>query len=214
MKKNFPLIIIILIGIFAAYLMTSNASLKASITETQDADNDRIEELEKKLDALTQPQQDPVDIQVSKAAETPQFMDEDALLDSFFAGNPSPIITEIDSSEDSKSGPVLTVDPEVFDLGTISKQDGLATATFNLLNEGGSDLTISYAFTSCGCTVAPLKEEKVLKPGESYPLDVSYDPNFYGPNFELGYIEKTVTILSNYSAKPFYKVKLKANVTP
>ncbi len=194
--------------------MLSNASLKASITDSQASDNKRIEDLEAKLDAMSKPKKSAPRIETPKTEQSPTIMNEDELLESFFAVGASPVITEIDKSEDDKSGPVLSVTPELFDLGNIRKQDGLATATFILKNEGGSDLTVSYAFTSCGCTATPLKEGKVLTPGETFPLEVTYNPNFYGPNLELGAIKKTVTILSNYSAKPFYKVKLKANVSP
>ena len=45
-------------------------------------------------------------------------------------------------------------------------------------------------------------------------MEVTYDPNYYGPQYELGAIEKTITIISSDTSRSFYKVKLKANVTP
>ncbi len=188
----------------------SNQILKDQINQSQDEADTRISDLEEKLDRLKKGE-----IEAKPATE---FLSEEDLLANFFEVAPKPveINTESEVANDSKviAGPSLLVTPEVFDLGQISKSDGVAIATFDLKNNGSKPLTISYAFSSCGCTVAPLKEEKVLEPGETFPLEVSYDPNFYGPKYELGPIEKTVTILSNYSARPFYKVKLKANVTP
>ncbi len=109
--------------------------------------------------------------------------------------------------------PKLSVTPELNDLGTISKANGPATARFVLTNEGSRNLEISYAFTSCGCTAAPI-EDDVLEPGQSTNMDVSYDPNYYGQHADLGQIVKSVTIISNDRDNPFYKVQLQANVVP
>lgn len=241
-KKNPLLAVVIALFsislIIAGQLLLSNNKLKADITQMQDDSEERIKKLEAKLDQMLEEEEE--EIQVSANGQKSQTIDgfdiqtiptlakqegmelisEDELLENFFAevptllhGGTSP--DEAPQIEDEGVvGPVLEVSPSVFDLGEISKQDGLVTAKYELRNTGSSDLVISYAFTSCGCTVAPIKEPVTLAPGDSYPLEVSYDPNFYGPHYELGDIEKSITILSNYSTNPFYKVKLIANVKP
>ncbi len=240
-KKNPLLIVLIALLsislIIAGQLYLSNSELKADITQIQDGSEERIKKLEAKLDAMLEadePTQKPTllaqatsevegfdlnSIPALANQEGMELISEDELLENFFAeaptllhGGTSP--EELPSDNEPLTGPILEVNPSVFDLGEISKQGGLVTANYELKNAGSSDLVISYAFTSCGCTVAPIKESVTLAPGDSYPLEVSYDPNFYGPHYELGAIEKSITILSNYSANPFYKVKLTANVTP
>lgn len=213
-KRNFTLIILSVISLLMAgstvYLLSQTSSLKADLIEIeQQSETERIE-LENEIEQLKEkkaastttyniktpdnnPLQEDVEAIIAETLKTTQL-------------NDSP-------SESVKTGPILKVTPEVFDLGTISKAKGVVTATFELSNVGTSDLDISYAFTSCGCTVAPLKEERILKPGETFPLEVTYDPNFYGPEYELGPIEKTVTIISNSTGANFYRVKLKAMVT-
>lgn len=212
-KKNPFIIVLVVLALFAAggfaYQLNSNKILKGELARSQEEADSRISNLEKQLEKL--------EVKEVEPKRTTQFMKEEDLLANFFAEPPTmiaPNAADEPSTEEVKSGPSLLVTPEVFDLGQISKADGTATATFTLANDGSKPLTISYAFSSCGCTVAPLKDEKILQPGESFPLEVTYDPNFYGPKYELGPIEKTVTVLSNYAVRPFYKVKLKANVVP
>lgn len=193
-----------------AYQLNSNQQLKSKLAENQE---------DIPLDDTVQTgKATKYDASVNvKSKPTTRFIDEADLLADFFAEPPTMIAPDTANEpniDEVKSGPSLLVTPQVFDLGQISKADGFATATFTLKNEGNKPLTISYAFSSCGCTVAPLKDEKILQPGESFPLEVTYDPNYYGPHYELGPIEKTVTVLSNYTVRPFYKVKLKANVVP
>lgn len=201
-------LVLLAAGAFA-YQFRSNQILKTQLTEKQEEADSKISSLEEKLARLREGE-----AMVQPATE---FMNEEDLLANFFESTPVMVTPGAEEDVDKngiKAGPSLLVTPETFDLGQISKAEGPAVATFELKNNGGKPLTISYAFSSCGCTVAPLKEEKILQPGETYPMEVSYDPNFYGPEFELGPIEKTVTILSNYNSRPFYKVKLIANVSP
>ncbi len=221
------------VGISTAYLARSNSKLQANLLEMQSDSEERIQALEEEIERSSKEvegasslslqelmaavdNQDQ-EIENPETQTAPQIISETDLLQNYFADTPLVATTETEDQNPENEvvdGPVLKVEPEVFELGEISKQDGIATATFDLKNEGTSDLTITYAFTSCGCTLAPLDEEVTLKPGESYPLQVTYDPNFYGPNYELGEIEKNVTILSNYSRDSFKKVSIKANVIP
>lgn len=222
---------IILIMIWAGIYFFYKSNLQAAILENQVVSEERIAELEKKIEAMQGTDDDILGLSASPKAPVEndgvaknipapsQLMNEEDLLKNYFAETPTLIMPEDGTELKSKvgsdlTGPILSATPAIFDLGTISKKNGIVEANFELKNTGKSDLVINYALTSCGCTTAPLKEEKILKSGESLSLPVTYDPNFYGPEYELGPIEKTVTIFSNYSIQPFYKIKLKAVVTP
>lgn len=213
-KKNISIIILLLCatGGSTVFFLSSYTSLRVTLITNQTAAERQIEALKEEIEALKTANEDfevkAKDEAVEEKTQAPSEIITPQSPPSSTSETEPPI------SEAKSTGPTLTATPEVFDLGTISKKNGIATANFELKNTGNSDLTISYAFTSCGCTVAPIKEEKILKPTEIYTMAITYDPNFYGPTYELGAIEKTVTIISNDTAKSFYKVKLKANVIP
>lgn len=109
--------------------------------------------------------------------------------------------------------PRIHVEPSVLDLGTIRQADGVVKGNFKITNMGGSELKIYSTFSSCGCTVVPLKN-KIIAPGVTIDLAVEYDPNYFRGYLGLGNIEKRITIISNDNSNPFYKVYLKANVIP
>lgn len=209
-------------GVF--YLAHSNHKLQATILESQTEAKDQIENLKTEIKNLKEEKTSNnaftiADLmegtselnekdQVNAGAST---MKEEDLLGNFFAETPTLIENQAGESSTAQQ---LVVTPETFDLGQISKQGGVATAQFELKNEGERDLDITYTLSSCGCTTTPLPEDLVLKPGESYTLEANYDPNFYGPEYELGPIEKTITLISNDASQPFKKLKIIANVAP
>lgn len=203
----------------AIYLVGSNSSLQASMIEIQQQNEARIQGLETELKNVKNEEGNDNALTIGELLSGQQAtgtLSEEEVLKEFFAETPTPINQDLAENEDNSpiNGPNLAVNPETLDLGTLSKSYGEITATFDLKNEGTKDLSISYALSSCGCTTAPLPDGLILKPGDSYPLEITYDPNFYGADYELGDIEKTITIISNDSREPFKKVKLSANVTP
>lgn len=209
-KKKLSLSIIVLVSIVLAfaYILKVNLDLRREL-ELSHADSvKQIQELEEKL-SKSDREKSPAPATKKTSITT----DENELIKGLF---PEIAALEEKSEEnDGSSRPeYLVIEPEIFDFGNIKKSDGEVTATYQLKNQGDKTITLSYAFASCGCTASSLKDEVELVPGASYPLQVIYDPNFYGPAFELGPITKTVTVLSNDPVKPFYKVSLKANVSP
>lgn len=214
MKKNLNMVIlgsVLLVAIASiAYFQDANKNLQADLFKSQMESKEKIDQLETEIENLKKEKNQAL---LSTNKNLPSSESITPKTEAPISLTPSPV-ADTETVADASNGPHLASTPETVDLGTISKKDGLATATFELKNTGSSDLTITYAFTSCGCTVAPIKDEKVLKPGEIFPMEVTYDPNYYGPQYELGAIEKTITIISNDSSRSFYKVKLKANVTP
>lgn len=222
-KKNvIHIILLILLSVATGvmvYLLKSNASLQLAMTESQTVAEEKIKTLEEQLAQLKKDQTAATGLEKSTPDSTENILkpDDEVLKDlpeTPLTPPPSESSATTSKTEALSHGPLLTVNTPILDLGTISKKNGLAKATYELKNTGTLDLVISYAFTSCGCTVAPIKEDTTLKPGATYPMEVTYDPNFYGPDYELGVIEKTITLISNDSSKPFYKVKLKATVNP
>ena len=79
---------------------------------------------------------------------------------------------------------------EIKDFGEIS-QGEVVSATFRFRNVGESDLIISSAKGSCGCTVPEWPKEPI-KPGEEGKIDVKFDSNG-----KQGMQNKTITLVAN-----------------
>lgn len=96
--------------------------------------------------------------------------------------------------------PIISISPEVIDLGEVSQAKGGTNASFEIINTGKTDLMINKLDTSCGCTSAAIvsKGEEgprfampghgtqnptgwkiVITPGESAQLKVYYDPDVH-----------------------------------
>ena len=121
-------------------------------------------------------------------------------------------ITEADmkaiQTENAIAGKLAKVqfDKEVHDFGTINEGDVVETE-FIVKNVGETDLIISDAKGSCGCTV-PKPPKEPIKPGASAPIKVSFDSKG-----KPGSQEKTVTLTTN-TQNGHETFKIKANVTP
>ena len=106
----------------------------------------------------------------------------------------------------SATAPKIEISPETKDAGTVAK-GAVVDATFVVKNNGGSDLIISDARPSCGCTVASY--DKVIKPGQEGKIQSSVDTkSFSGP------ISKSVLIVSNDPDRPQMNLFIKAMVKP
>jgi hypothetical protein len=102
--------------------------------------------------------------------------------------------------------PIVKLDKEVHDFGTINEGDKVETE-FMVTNAGEVDLIISDAKGSCGCTV-PEPPKEPIKPGASAPIKVTFDSNG-----KPGEQKKTVTLTTN-TEKGYETFEIKANVTP
>ncbi|MCB0396081.1 MAG: DUF1573 domain-containing protein [Flavobacteriales bacterium] len=91
---------------------------------------------------------------------------------------------------DPTSLPTLTLDEPEYDFGTISQGEKVEKS-FTFKNTGKSDLIISNATGSCGCTV-PTWPSAPIKPGETGVIEVVF--NSEGKS---GHQEKTVTVMAN-----------------
>ncbi len=100
--------------------------------------------------------------------------------------------------------PVMTFDSELHDFGKITQGERVKFA-FKFKNTGKSELIISDAKGSCGCTVPEIPKKPVAPGAEDY---IGVEFNSEGKH---GLNEKTVTIISN--ANPHTKViTIKAEV--
>jgi hypothetical protein len=100
----------------------------------------------------------------------------------------------------------ISIDPMVKDAGVVAKGEKV-DAVFVVKNEGTSDLVITDARPSCGCTVASF--DKTIKPGQSGKITAAIDTkNFNGP------ITKSVTVVSNDPQSPQLALTIKAVVKP
>lgn len=108
------------------------------------------------------------------------------------------------SAQEVTDGPMIKVDKEVHDYGTIP-QGADGTCEFTVTNTGTAPLTITRCKGSCGCTV-PKCEKAPIKPGETSIISVKYDTKRIGP------INKSVTITSNAVNDPTMVVRIKGKV--
>ncbi len=95
--------------------------------------------------------------------------------------------------------PVIVLSPDIYDFGDVSQKEGRYFTSFDLKNEGKSDLVINRLETSCGCTFASIifegKENPyftmpghdnptdwegvIIPPGANAQLKVMYDPTVH-----------------------------------
>ena len=108
------------------------------------------------------------------------------------------------AQEVGANGPVITVDKDVHDYGTM-EQGGNGECVFTVTNTGNEPLMISMCKGSCGCTV-PTCPVEPISPGATAKITVKYDTNRVGP------INKTVTITSNAVNEPSKMVRIKGNI--
>ncbi|WP_196893366.1 DUF1573 domain-containing protein [Aureivirga marina] len=107
-------------------------------------------------------------------------------------------------ARNTENAPTITFETTEHDFGDINEGDIVETV-FKFKNTGKSDLIISNAKGSCGCTV-PNWTKTPIKPGEEGTIGVKFNSNGK-PNRQT----KTVTLTTN-TAKGREQIKIKANV--
>ncbi|MGG8495547.1 DUF1573 domain-containing protein [Tenacibaculum sp. TC6] len=108
--------------------------------------------------------------------------------------------------EINKGAPVIKFDKETFDFGTVAEGEVVET-TFVITNEGKSDLVITDAKATCGCTV-PVWPKEPIAPGKTGDIKVSFNTSGK-PNKQ----SKSVTLYTN-TEKGTEVVKISGMVTP
>lgn len=94
----------------------------------------------------------------------------------------------VNNSDDN--APFFEFVEEVKDFGQIT-QGEIITTVFRFRNVGKSDLIISSAQGSCGCTVPEWSKEPI-KPGKNGEVTVTFDSNG-----KFGVQNKTITLVAN-----------------
>ncbi|MFK8059822.1 MAG: DUF1573 domain-containing protein [Polaribacter sp.] len=76
-------------------------------------------------------------------------------------------------AEIKKGTALVSFDEKVFDFGTVNEGEIVQT-TFKVTNSGKSDLVITDAQVTCGCTV-PVWPKAPIKPGETKEIKVKFN---------------------------------------
>lgn len=92
--------------------------------------------------------------------------------------------------EIKKGNASITFDKSEYDFGTVNEGDIVETV-FKVTNSGKTDLVISNARATCGCTI-PVWPKEAIKPGETGEVQVKFNTNGK-PNRQ----QKTVTLTTN-----------------
>ena len=112
--------------------------------------------------------------------------------------------------DSSGSGPKQNGTVEIFfkeyehNFGKVAEGEKVA-CVFAFENKGTSDLVVTSATTSCGCTV-PKYDTKPISPGDSGHLEVIFNASGFN-----GIQTKTITVNSN-AATPVVLLQIKADV--
>lgn len=107
--------------------------------------------------------------------------------------------------EQLANAPVATFDNTTHDFGEMNQGDK-KEHTFMLANDGKSELIIRNIRSSCGCTaVAP--STKVIAPGESAPIKVTFDSRG-----KRGRQSKSITVITNDPKNPTSRLRISSNI--
>lgn len=102
----------------------------------------------------------------------------------------NPMTAEGLSKKDAEKMPVLTFETLEYDFGRVIKGEKLSYA-FKFKNTGKSNLIISSARSSCGCTTST-PPQAPIRPGESGEIGVTFDSKN-----QKGEVSKMVVVSAN-----------------
>lgn len=109
-------------------------------------------------------------------------------------------------SKISLGGPVIEFDQKEYDFGEIV-EGSIAEGIFKITNKGKTDLVITSARASCGCTVPDWPKE-AIKPGETADLKFSFSSAG-----RVGKQNKSITLRTN-TEKVTEVIRIKGTVLP
>ncbi|MHB0756457.1 DUF1573 domain-containing protein [Polaribacter sp. M15] len=85
---------------------------------------------------------------------------------------------------------LISFETKEYDFGTVNEGDIVET-TFKLTNSGKTDLVITDAKVTCGCTV-PVWPKKPIKPGQTEEIQVRFNTNG-----KKNRQQKNITLITN-----------------
>lgn len=100
------------------------------------------------------------------------------------------ITSAIETDQTSNKEPIISFDKKTWDFGTIIDGE-VVEHTFRFTNTGTSDLVISSASASCGCTIPNWPKEPIA-PGEKGEIKVEFNSNG-----KKDMVTKDINILAN-----------------
>ena len=110
------------------------------------------------------------------------------------------------SDEELRQAPVARFSETSYDFGEL-KQGDKKEYIFSLTNTGKRELIIRNIRSSCGCT-AVVPSKRVIGPGESAPIKVTFDSRG-----KRGRQSKSITVITNDPRKPVNMLRVSCNIT-
>lgn len=104
------------------------------------------------------------------------------------------VILLVSISLQAQQGPKFKFETESIDYGKIAHKSN-GKRIFKFTNVGDAPLSITKAYSSCGCTVPKFSKDPIM-PGKTGTIEVVYDTK------RVGGFSKMITVVSNASATP------------
>lgn len=104
--------------------------------------------------------------------------------------------------------PAIEVPETFYDFGRIGAKD-VVTRTFLVRNAGDAPLTISHAYTTCGCTVADISAD-VIPPGKAATVELRFDAGFHESAGQT--VRRGLILESNDPNQPQAEIWIQADV--
>lgn len=102
----------------------------------------------------------------------------------------NPVSANDTSASAADNAPIMSFSENIHDFGKLVDGE-VVTYKFKFVNTGKSDLLISNAVASCGCTVPSYPKEPIA-PGVEASIDVQFNSSG-----KVGIFDKSVTISAN-----------------
>ena len=104
--------------------------------------------------------------------------------------------------------PNVIVDETFHDFGRIGPED-VVTRTFVVRNDGDAPLTISRAYTTCGCTTAEVSADEI-PPGKAVTVELVFDAGFHDSAGQT--VRRGVILENNDPDQPQTELRVQAEL--
>lgn len=104
--------------------------------------------------------------------------------------------------------PKIAISESFYNFGVIGSQD-VVTREFVIANQGPAPLTISRAYTTCGCTIAEFTAD-VIPPGKVALMKLTFDAGFHETGGQT--VRRGVIIENNDPDSPQVEIWVEARV--